>query len=92
MSEAVVKALKKAVKLAGGQTALSEKVNERVKGTGVKPISQGQVWNWLYRDKKVPGEYALPIEEIVEGKVTRFQLCPLVFGKSAPPSQAEARA
>lgn len=93
MSE-IVKALDRAVELAGGQTALAKKVSERVKGTGVNPITQSHVWNWLNRDRKVPGEYGIPIEEVVGGKVTRHELCPTVFGPGRAPrsKQAEARA
>jgi DNA-binding transcriptional regulator YdaS (Cro superfamily) len=92
MSNAVAKALKKAVRLAGGQTALAEKVNERVKGTGVKPITQAHVWNWLFRDKRVPGEYGIPIEDVIHGEVTRHELCPTVFGDGRSSQNAEARA
>lgn len=92
MNNAVVKALDRAVKLAGGQTALANKVNEIVKGTGVKPITQRHVWNWLHRDRKVPAEYAIPIEKVVDRKIYCHQLCPTVFEKIrfSRPALAEA--
>lgn len=79
MSKPIVKALKRAVKLAGGQTELAAKVNETVNGTGIKKINQQHIWNWINRDKKVPAEYGIPIENSVEGQVTCESLCPTVF-------------
>lgn len=97
MSDAVVRSLTRAVDLAGGQTELANKVNQYLKSERLqaKPITQKKVWNWLNRDKKVPGEYGIPIEVVVGGKVSRYQLCPAVFGKApkiVPDASEEARA
>lgn len=64
-------ALKRAVDLVGGQKPLADAI-----GT-----TQSQVWYWLTRSKKgVPGEFAPKIEAAVDGKITRHDLRPDVFG------------
>lgn len=81
------KALQRAVELAGGQTELARKVNERLLHADVAPIKQSHVWNWLNREgAQIPGEYGIPIEQAVadkdaKGEVTRHRLCPHVFGR-----------
>lgn len=58
-------ALNTAVAIAGGQTALAEKLG----------VGQGHIWNWLYRNKHgVPPEYAPKIEAVTG--VSRKKLCP----------------
>lgn len=61
--------LEKAVKAVGSQSALA-------KALGVTPQ---HVWNWLNRDKEVPAEQAIPIEEATGGKVTRHELRPDLY-------------
>ena len=64
--------LAKAVEVAGGQTALAEKI-------GVK---QQLVWHWLYRRPGgVPAEYVLPIER--ETGVSRHDLRPDIYPREA---------
>lgn len=62
-------ALERAVKTMGSQSALA-------KAIGVTPQ---HVWNWLNRDKEVPAEQAIPIEEATGGKVTRHDLRPDLY-------------
>lgn len=62
-------ALKKAVKLAGGQAKLARALK-------VKPQN---VWNWLERDEKVPAEQVLPIEAATGGQVSRHELRPDLY-------------
>ena len=76
--------LERAVKLAGGQSALA-------KALGVK---QGHVWYWLNGAKRVPAEHCAAIEEATGGAVKRFQLRPDLFeeepvnGGPAPQGQS----
>ncbi len=58
-----------AIKILGSQTALA-------KACGVK---QGNVWNWLYRDKKITLENAFKIEKATKGKVTQKDMRPDLF-------------
>ena len=64
-----MEALKRAVEIAGGQTALAEAL-------GVK---QAHVWNWLNRDNALPAEYCIPIERATDGRVTRHELRPDIY-------------
>lgn len=68
-------ALKKAVRLAGGQAPLAAKLAE-IMG---KPIKQAHVWNWLNRDSQLPGEACIPVEKAVSGQVTRQDLRPDLY-------------
>jgi DNA-binding transcriptional regulator YdaS (Cro superfamily) len=67
-----MRAIDNAVKILGGQTAMA-----RVLG-----VSQARVWNWVHRDQKIPGEFVLPIEEATDGRVSRYELRPDIFGAS----------
>ena len=62
----MLKALERAISLAGSQTALA-------KGIGV---SQQRVWSWLYRGHKAGADKAISIEKFTNGEVTRHQLRP----------------
>ena len=68
--------LQRAVRLMGGQTALA-----RACGGGCR---QQHVWNWLHRDRKVPAEFVLAIENATGGRVTRYQLRPDLY----PPAES----
>lgn len=76
-------ALQRAVRLAGGQKALADKIG----------VTQSTLWYWLDRAKRgVPGEHVLPIEEATDGKVNRHELRPDLYPAdfSAPtPSKPE---
>lgn len=75
-------ALIKAVKVAGSQQALAKKIG----------VSQGHLWCWLNRDKRVPAERCAAIEEATNGTVTCEDLRPDVFRRRvhqpAPDQQA----
>ena len=63
-------ALKRAVAIAGSQSALADLI-----GT-----TQSQVWYWLSRARKAPpGEYVLRIETATGGKITRHDLRPDLY-------------
>lgn len=68
------KHLERAVDLAGGQTALARQLHEK---TG-HPYKQGHVWGWL-KGKPLPAEVVIPIEKIVDGKVSRHDLRPDIY-------------
>lgn len=70
--------LKKAIELAGGQSALARLI-------GVK---QGHIWHWLNKSKKVPAEYVIPIETALDGQVKRHELRPDIY----PPPASEDEA
>ena len=59
-------ALQRAVDIMGGQKSLAEAI-------GVK---QQHVWNWLNRDKRIPLERAIAIENATAGQVTAADLRP----------------
>lgn len=62
-------ALKRAVEIAGGQTALARLVGKR----------QGHVWDWLNSTKKLAPEIAVAIERAIDGQVRRDELRPDIF-------------
>lgn len=78
-AEEAIQALEEAIHIIGGQAALARKLG----------LKQGHIWWWLYRSKKVPAEYAIPIEELTLRQVTRYRLCPKVFG--SPPRGQKRR-
>lgn len=53
-------------------------------------IAQGHVWNWLNITKSPmpPAEHCRAIEDSLDGKITRYELRPDVFGEK--PSKAVA--
>lgn len=65
-----MKALKKAIEKAGGQTALARAIGS----------TQGHVSQWLRR-KKVPADKVLKIERVTG--VARAELRPDIFGDAA---------
>jgi DNA-binding transcriptional regulator YdaS (Cro superfamily) len=68
-------AIKEAVRLAGGPTALAKKIN----------VKTPTVCQWLSKKRPVPSGRCLAIEQAVDGRVTRYELCPEVFGQPAEP-------
>ena len=72
-----MQALARAVEIAGGQTALAEKIGKK----------QAHVAMW-FRRGKVPSEVCKAIEGATAGAVTAEQLRPDVFG--APPKRKRA--
>jgi TorA maturation chaperone TorD/DNA-binding transcriptional regulator YdaS (Cro superfamily) len=79
----VTEALEKAIAIVGGQTQLARLL-------GVK---QANVWHWLKKAERVPGEYVLAIEKATGGQVTRHQLRPDLYpdpdAVDAPPTIPE---
>lgn len=63
-------ALQRAVELCGTQAELSRRIQ----------LDQRYLWNWLNRDLKASPEYCRAIEDATNGRVTRYQLRPDVFG------------
>jgi len=79
-----MKALNEAVKLAGGQAALARAMQNR----GRINVRQQHIWKWLQKGR-VPAEYAMTIEGITGGAVTRYDLRPDVFGQPPTPSDTD---
>jgi TorA maturation chaperone TorD/DNA-binding transcriptional regulator YdaS (Cro superfamily) len=65
----VTEALNKAIAIVGGQTQLARLL-------GVK---QANVWHWLNKADRVPGEYVLAIEKATGGQVDRHELRPDLY-------------
>lgn len=61
--------LKRAIAILGGQSALARAVN----------VKQANVWHWLHKSKRVPGEFVLGIEAATNGQVTRYELRPDLY-------------
>lgn len=83
-------ALAAAVDLVGGQAKLA-----RILG-----VTQPNVWHWLRKSERVPGEYVLKIEQATGGRISRHDLRPDLYPKSiaeireapaAPPVAEEDR-
>ena len=54
-----VDALKEAVSIAGGQTALARQLSSTSKGG---PISPTSIWNWIKRGRGAPADHCPDIE------------------------------
>lgn len=61
--------LERAIAEVGSQAELARRIGKK----------QAHIWNWLNRDKAVPAEAVLPIEEATGGKVTRHELRPDLY-------------
>lgn len=72
--------IERAVAEIGSQSALA-------KAIGVAPA---MVWQWCDGRRPVPAHRCVPIEEATQGKVTRYELRPDVFGEA--PVKARKRA
>lgn len=75
MEKSHVAALKRAIKIAGGQKPLADKMRPFCGEKNPNP-SQALVWNWLERESYIPPEWWLPIEKATDGKVTGRDLRP----------------
>ena len=62
-------ALKRAVALAGSQSALAKACE----------VKQGHVWWWLNKTKHAPANKVLAIEKAVAGQVSRYELRPDIY-------------
>lgn len=77
--------IEKAVRLAGNQTALSHLLKD---GCGIEVTPQA-VQKWVAQGY-VPSNRCRPIETVLKGAVTRYELNPEIFG-DAPASLSESR-
>lgn len=68
-------ALAKAIEIVGGQTQLARLL-------GVK---QANVWHWLNKAERVPGEYVLAIETATGNQITRYELRPDLYPDAQAP-------
>lgn len=76
-------ALDRAIEACGSQAELARRIG----------LAQQYVNNWKTRSSgRVPGEHCIKIEQATEGKVTRYDLRPDVFGVPAQPSNDPAQA
>jgi TorA maturation chaperone TorD/DNA-binding transcriptional regulator YdaS (Cro superfamily) len=65
----VTAALEKAIAIVGGQTQLARLLD----------VKQANVWHWLKKAERVPGEYVLAIEKATGGEITRHDLRPDLY-------------
>lgn len=77
-------ALKEAIAIAGGQTALAAKIGRK----------QQNIWDWLHNSKRVPAEAVLPIEAAtgVSRHRLRPDLYPLAGESGQPPATTSPEA
>ena len=68
-------ALTHAIALCGGQAGLA-----RLLSAGKdRKVSQQRIWNALHRDRTIPADWCLGIEEATGGKVSRHALRPDLY-------------
>lgn len=79
----MIEPLQNAISKAGGQRALAKAITCFIDEKN-KRVSQGQVWQWLHRDKKVPVSMCHIIEAVTG--VKREQLRPDIFAVPPKPT------
>lgn len=73
--------IERAIELAGGQSALAEKLNYTALGKARdKKYRQGHVWKWL-QSGEIPAEHCPVIEQAIG--IPRHELRPDVYEKAA---------
>ncbi|MTC33426.1 transcriptional regulator [Providencia rustigianii] len=72
-NESCVAGLQTAINSAGGQTQLAKRISELLN----KPVKQQQIWNWLNRNKRVPADKVLVVEQA--SGVSRSKLRPDLY-------------
>ncbi|EMI4427284.1 helix-turn-helix domain-containing protein [Providencia rettgeri] len=72
-NESCVAGLQTAIIVAGGQTQLAKRISELLN----KPVKQQQIWNWLNRNKRVPADKVLVVEQA--SGVSRSKLRPDLY-------------
>ncbi|EKT65816.1 MULTISPECIES: transcriptional regulator [Providencia] len=72
-NESCVAGLQTAIVAAGGQTQLAKRISELLN----KPVKQQQIWNWLNRNKRVPADKVLVVEQA--SGVSRSKLRPDLY-------------
>jgi DNA-binding transcriptional regulator YdaS (Cro superfamily) len=90
-----LEALKKAIDLAGGQAGLAKRLDE-IGQRQPRPLrcKPQNVWAWLNRDFRVPGEWARHVSEAVEFRVLPAEVRPDIYPNTTdglPPDVASAR-
>lgn len=72
--------LKKAVSLAGGQSALVSKLKD-LNPDKYEKMRQGHIWKWLNKSlSPVPPDYCvLDIEQVLDGEIQRHELRPDLY-------------
>jgi DNA-binding transcriptional regulator YdaS (Cro superfamily) len=50
-------------------------------------VSQGLVWQWLNSRTPIAAKHARGIEAYTDGHVTRYDICPEIFGPAPPASE-----
>lgn len=86
-------AIEKCVALAGGQTALVEKMKPHLPPKLAGAIRQGHLWGWLNRDRMSPvppPEYVLAMCKAVGHEVREFELRPDIYPAPSNNDQAVA--
>ena len=73
ISQTQTQSIETAISLLGGQSELAQKL-------GLK--SQGTISQWVTGRRPLPAIHCRKIEELTDGKVTRYELRPDVFGDS----------
>lgn len=73
-------ALKAAIRQCGGQAGLARILSAAL---GLK-ISQQRIWNAAHRDRSIPAEWCLAIEQATAGQVSRHALRPDLYPEEAP--------
>lgn len=69
--------VRRAIRLAGGPTALARQL----------ATTQSRVSNWSVRGR-VPAECVLDVEAALDGRVTRYELRPDIYGDREPDAAA----
>lgn len=64
-----IEALEKAVRLAGGQSALARLIGKK----------QSHVWTWINRGCRAPADQVIPISRAVDLAVTPYELRPDIY-------------
>ncbi len=77
-----LKALRKAIEIAGGQAALGRMIS----------ASPRQVSNWVNREGRAAARYCVPIERATNGEVTCYMLRPDIFPADQKRVHAEPNA
>lgn len=79
MSSPPKTALLDAIAHCGGQAGLARTLSAALG----KPVSQQRIWNALHRDRSLPAEWCLAIEQATGGRVSRHALRPDLYPPTA---------
>lgn len=70
----------RAIDALGGQRPLADAIS----------VSPAMVWQWAKGVRPVASRHCIAIETATKGKVTRYELCPDVFGEAPKPRKRKA--